>query len=61
MSTPQNLSPEQLASVSGGLTTKDLFRLQRLVTHVDDNAQQQQQSQTQMMMFGLLAARMRQG
>ncbi|MBV8759424.1 MAG: hypothetical protein JO257_19205 [Deltaproteobacteria bacterium] len=60
MSTPQNLSPEELASVAGGLTTKDLFKLQRLVSHVDDS-QQQQQNQTQMLMFGLLAARMRQG
>ena len=61
MSTPQNLSPEELASVAGGLTTKDLFKLQRLVSHVDDSAQQQQQNQTQMLMLGVLASRMRQG
>ena len=60
MSTPQNLSTEELASVAGGLTTKDLFKLQRLVSHVDDS-QQQQQSQTQMLMFGAMLARMRQG
>ncbi len=60
MSTPQNLSPEELASVAGGLTTKDLCKLQRLVSHVDAS-QQQQQSQTQMLMLGAMLARMRQG
>jgi hypothetical protein len=60
MSTPQNLSFEELAEVSGGLTNKDLFRLQRLVHHVD-NTQQQQQSQTEMLMLGAMLGRMRQG
>lgn len=60
MSTPQNVSLEELASVAGGLTTKELFRLQRLVSHVDDS-QQQQQNQTQMLMLGAMLARMRQG
>ncbi len=61
MSTPQNLSPEELAEISGGLTNKELFRLQRLVHHVDNTQQQQNDSQTQMLMFGLLAAKVRQG
>ena len=60
MSTPQNLSLEELASVAGGMTSKDLFKLQRLVSHVDDS-QQQQQNHTQMLMFGAMLARMRQG
>jgi len=60
MSTPQNLSPEQLAEVAGGLTNKELFRLQRLVRHVD-NTQQQQQNSTEMLMLGAMIGRMRQG
>lgn len=60
MSTPQNLSREQLSEISGGLTNKDLFRLQRLVHHVD-SSQQQQQSSTEMLMLGAMLGRMRQG
>ena len=60
MSTPQNLSPEELTEVSGGLTNKDLFRLQHLVHHLD-NTQQQQQSSTEMLMLGAMLGRMRQG
>jgi len=61
MSTPQNLSPDQLVEVSGGLTNKELFRLQRLVRHVDNTQQQQQQSSTEMLMLGAMLGRMRQG
>jgi len=70
MSTPQNLSPEEMTTVTGGVATatstlpsQQLFALRHLSHSISDvvkNQQSQQQQATQTMLFAALAMRARQ-
>jgi hypothetical protein len=70
MSTPQNLSLEEMSTVTGGVASAtstssslQLYQLKQLshsITDVVKNQQAQQQQTTQTMLFAAMAMRMRQ-
>jgi hypothetical protein len=66
MSTPQNafssIPTEEMSSVAGGVTTqqRQLFHLQRLISHLGDAQQQNQNQSTQTMLMAAVMGKLMQ-
>jgi hypothetical protein len=70
MSTPQNLSPDEMSTITGGVASatssssiplSQLRHLSHAITDAVGQQRQQQQSSTQMLLMAAMFARARQG